>query len=64
MEMELLYSRAAEMNGDVDSDDESGSGIYKVKYERIVKEMEYTKKKLEQEHEDEPVPGRTQHARH
>lgn len=53
MEMELLYSRAAEMTGDVDSDDESGGGIYKVKYERLVKEMEYTKKKLEQEHEDD-----------
>ena len=54
MEMELLYSRAMDMNGaSVDEDDGMEPTIYKQKYERVMKELEYTKKRLQQQHEDD-----------
>ena len=54
MEMELLYSRALDMNGaSVDEDDGMEPTIYKQKYERVMKELEYTKKRLQQQHEDD-----------
>lgn len=52
MEMELLYSRAMDING-VDEDDGVEPTIYKQKYERVMKELEYTKKRLQQQHEDD-----------
>merc|ERR1719318_1908664 len=54
IEMELLHSRALEINGG-ESDDEEGSNssLYKAKYERAVKELEYAKKKMSQQHEDD-----------
>ena len=54
MEMELLYSRAMDMNG-ASAEDEDGvePTIYKQKYDRAMKELEYTKKRLQQQHEDD-----------
>merc|ERR1719443_831539 len=34
-------------------DDENNSSLYKAKYERAVKELEYTKKRMTQQHEDD-----------
>ena len=52
--MELLYSRALDMNGGVDYSDEDGeNSIYKQKYERAMKELEFTKRRLQQQHEDD-----------
>jgi len=54
IEMELLHSRALEINGGMDSDDDENNGsLYKAKYERAVKELEYTKKRMTQQHEDD-----------
>ena len=58
MEMELLYSRAIDMNGGLgDSDDgvgtEKGPSILRQKYERAAKDLEYAKKRLAQQHEDD-----------
>ncbi len=54
MEMELLYSRALDMNGtDMDEADGMEPAIYKQKYDRAMKELEYTKKRLQQQHEDD-----------
>eukprot|EP00090_Calanus_glacialis_P009359 TRINITY_DN17730_c0_g1_i1.p1 TRINITY_DN17730_c0_g1~~TRINITY_DN17730_c0_g1_i1.p1 ORF type:complete len:2011 (+),score=520.24 TRINITY_DN17730_c0_g1_i1:123-6155(+) len=54
IEMELLHSRALEINGGIDSDDDETNGsLYKAKYERAVKELEYTKKRMTQQHEDD-----------
>ena len=59
MEMELMYSRAgaselngAEGSGDHDGDDSNGS-IWRQKYERAMKELEYTKKLLQTQHEED-----------
>ena len=51
--MELLYSRAMDMNGMEAEDDGMEPTIYKQKYERVMKELEYTKKRLQQQHEDD-----------
>ncbi|XP_071431264.1 unconventional myosin-XVIIIa isoform X5 [Pithys albifrons albifrons] len=53
MEMEVMEARlirAAELNGELD-DDESG-GEWRLKYERAVREIDFTKKRLQQELED------------
>ncbi|XP_061637670.1 unconventional myosin-XVIIIa isoform X5 [Phyllopteryx taeniolatus] len=53
MEMEVMEARlirASELNGELD-DDESG-GEWKLKYERAIREIEFTKKRLQQEFED------------
>ena len=51
--MELLYSRAMDMNGMEAEEDGMEPTIYKQKYERVMKELEYTKKRLQQQHEDD-----------
>lgn len=54
LEMELLYAKA-DLNG-VSEDDEDGDtdgGVYKARYERAVKELEFTKRRLQQQHEDD-----------
>ena len=52
--MELLYSRALDMNGAAEYSDEDGeNSIYKQKYERALKELEFTKRRLQQQHEDD-----------
>merc|ERR1719288_238852 len=50
-----MYSRAKDMNGASMAEDADGLDptIYKQKYERVLKELEYTKKRLQQQHEDD-----------
>uniref|UniRef100_A0A2K5E5C2 Unconventional myosin-XVIIIa n=1 Tax=Aotus nancymaae TaxID=37293 RepID=A0A2K5E5C2_AOTNA len=53
MEMEVMEARlirAAEINGEVDDDDAGGE--WRLKYERAVREIDFTKKRLQQEFED------------
>uniref|UniRef100_A0A5F9D4G0 Myosin XVIIIA n=1 Tax=Oryctolagus cuniculus TaxID=9986 RepID=A0A5F9D4G0_RABIT len=53
MEMEVMEARlirAAELNGEVDDDDTGGE--WRLKYERAVREVDFTKKRLQQEFED------------
>ncbi|KAM7069424.1 unconventional myosin-XVIIIa isoform 9-T10 [Molossus nigricans] len=53
MEMEVMEARlirAAEINGEVDEDDAGGE--WRLKYERAVREVDFTKKRLQQEFED------------
>uniref|UniRef100_A0A8C2MNV7 Unconventional myosin-XVIIIa n=1 Tax=Cricetulus griseus TaxID=10029 RepID=A0A8C2MNV7_CRIGR len=53
MEMEVMEARlirAAEINGEVDGDDAGGE--WRLKYERAVREVDFTKKRLQQELED------------
>lgn len=54
LEMELLYAKS-DLNG-VSEDDEDGEadgGVYKARYERAIKELEFTKRRLQQQHEDD-----------
>ncbi|KFO75703.1 Unconventional myosin-XVIIIa, partial [Cuculus canorus] len=54
MEMEVMEARlirAAELNGELDDDDDSG-GEWRLKCERAVREIDFTKKRLQQELED------------
>ncbi|XP_029547520.1 unconventional myosin-XVIIIa-like [Salmo trutta] len=54
MEMEVMEARlirTAELNEDVDDDDDSG-GEWRLKYDRAIRETEFTKKRLQQEFED------------
>jgi hypothetical protein len=57
LEMELLYMRAADVNGGVGSDEdgecEEDAGVYKQRYERTVRELEFTRRRLQQQHEDD-----------
>ncbi|XP_060704315.1 unconventional myosin-XVIIIa isoform X5 [Hemiscyllium ocellatum] len=53
MEMEVMEARlikAADLNGDLD-DDESG-GEWRLKYERAIREIDFTKKRMHQEFDD------------
>ncbi|CAO2644324.1 Unconventional myosin-XVIIIa [Lemmus lemmus] len=53
MEMEVMEARlirAAEINGEMDDDDAGGE--WRLKYERAVREVDFTKKRLQQELED------------
>ncbi|XP_064022088.1 unconventional myosin-XVIIIa isoform X11 [Pogoniulus pusillus] len=53
MEMEVMEARlirAAELNGEFDDDDSGGE--WRLKYERAVREIDFTKKRLQQELED------------
>ncbi|KAL0994187.1 hypothetical protein UPYG_G00118920 [Umbra pygmaea] len=55
MEMEVMEARlirAAELNGDMDDDDEDDGGEWRLKYDRAIRETEFTKKRLQQEFED------------
>ncbi|RZC34926.1 SMC N domain containing protein [Asbolus verrucosus] len=54
LEMELLYARS-DLNG-ISEEDEDGDvdgGVYKQRYERAVRELEFTKRRLQQQHEDD-----------
>uniref|UniRef100_A0A4W3ITE7 Myosin XVIIIA n=1 Tax=Callorhinchus milii TaxID=7868 RepID=A0A4W3ITE7_CALMI len=54
MEMEVMEARlirAAELNGELDDDDDS-SGEWRMKYERAMREIDFTKKRMQQEFED------------
>uniref|UniRef100_A0A8D3AYU0 Myosin XVIIIAb n=1 Tax=Scophthalmus maximus TaxID=52904 RepID=A0A8D3AYU0_SCOMX len=53
MEMEVMEARlirASELNGEMDDDDTGGE--WRLKYERAIREIEFTKKRLQQENED------------
>ncbi|KAM9728310.1 unconventional myosin-XVIIIa-like isoform 11-T12 [Menidia menidia] len=53
-EMEVMEARlmkTSELNGEFDDDDDSG-GEWRIKYSRAVREMDFTKKKLQQEFDD------------
>lgn len=54
LEMELLYAKS-DLNGisDDEDDGEIDGGIYKQRYERAIKELEFTKRRLQQQHEDD-----------
>uniref|UniRef100_UPI003AAB05E1 unconventional myosin-XVIIIa-like n=1 Tax=Centroberyx gerrardi TaxID=166262 RepID=UPI003AAB05E1 len=54
-EMEVMEARlmkASELNGEMDDDDDDAGGEWRLKYNRAIREMEFTKKKLQQEFED------------
>ncbi|XP_043855816.1 unconventional myosin-XVIIIa isoform X6 [Dromiciops gliroides] len=48
--MEARLIRATELNGEIDDDDSGGE--WRLKYERAVREVDFTKKRLQQEFED------------
>ncbi|XP_037605539.1 unconventional myosin-XVIIIa-like isoform X6 [Sebastes umbrosus] len=53
-EMELMEARlvkTSELNGEMDDDDDAG-GEWRIKYNRAIREMDFTKKKLQQEFEE------------
>ncbi|XP_069002915.1 unconventional myosin-XVIIIa-like isoform X1 [Embiotoca jacksoni] len=53
-EMELMEARlmkTSELNGEMDDDDDAG-GEWRIKYNRAIREMDFTKKKLQQEFDD------------
>ncbi|XP_067864343.1 unconventional myosin-XVIIIa isoform X1 [Heptranchias perlo] len=53
MEMEVMEARlikAAEINGELDDDDSGGE--WRLKYERAIREIDFTKKRMHQEFED------------
>ncbi|CAH0548527.1 unnamed protein product [Brassicogethes aeneus] len=53
LEMELLYARS-DLNGIVEDDEEAeGDDVYKQRYERVIRELEFTKRRLQQQHEDD-----------
>lgn len=55
MELELMYSRNSEMNGISELDSELGEedSAYKQRYERAMKELEFTRRRLQQQHQDD-----------
>ena len=65
METELLCLKTAEVNGFIGVEDDDGQstadentsggsgGVYKQRYERAMRELEYTKRRLQQQHHDD-----------
>ncbi|XP_072231134.1 unconventional myosin-XVIIIa-like isoform X2 [Leuresthes tenuis] len=54
-EMEVMEARlmkTSELNGEFDDDDDSGSE-WRIKYNRAIREVDFTKKKLQQEFDDQ-----------
>uniref|UniRef100_A0A671LJN6 Unconventional myosin-XVIIIa-like n=1 Tax=Sinocyclocheilus anshuiensis TaxID=1608454 RepID=A0A671LJN6_9TELE len=65
MEMEIMEARllqASELNGEMDNDGDD-SGEWRLKYERAIRDREFTKKKLQQEIDDK-VETEQQNKRH
>ncbi|XP_040906951.1 unconventional myosin-XVIIIa isoform X2 [Toxotes jaculatrix] len=53
-EMEVMEARlmkTSELNGEMDDDDDAG-GEWRIKYNRAIREMDFTKKKLQQDFDD------------
>ena len=54
LEMELLCAKS-DLNGDLDDDDhdndDNRDNVYRQKYERVARELEFTKKRLQTQHE-------------
>ncbi|XP_029303597.1 LOW QUALITY PROTEIN: unconventional myosin-XVIIIa-like [Cottoperca gobio] len=64
-EMEVMEARlmkTSEFNGEMDDDDDAG-GEWRIKYNRAIREMDFTKKKLQQEF-DEKLETEQQSKRH
>uniref|UniRef100_A0A8C3B0I8 Myosin XVIIIAa n=1 Tax=Cyclopterus lumpus TaxID=8103 RepID=A0A8C3B0I8_CYCLU len=64
-EMEVMEARlmkTSDLNGEMDDDDDAG-GEWRIKYNRAIREMEFTKKKLHQEF-DEKLDTEQQSKRH
>ncbi|GLV36928.1 Myosin heavy chain-like [Carabus blaptoides fortunei] len=55
LEMELLYARSDlnGLNSEEDEDGEADGGVYKQRYERVARELEFTRRRLQQQHEDD-----------
>ena len=54
LEMELLYARAADLNGLAsDAEDGEDGAVYKQRYQHAMRELEFTKRKMAQQHEDD-----------
>nr|XP_022920389.1 unconventional myosin-XVIIIa isoform X2 [Onthophagus taurus] len=57
LEMELLYARSDlnhhQQTSDDDEEDGENEPVYKQRYERVVRELEFTKRRLRQQHEDD-----------
>lgn len=53
LEMELLYARSDLNSMSEDEDDLDNEPVYKQRYERVVRELEFTKRRLQQQHEDD-----------
>ncbi|KAM9348019.1 unconventional myosin-XVIIIa-like [Symphorus nematophorus] len=54
-EMEVMEARlmkTSELNGEMDNDDDDDGGEWRIKYNRAIREMDFTKKKLQQEFDD------------
>ncbi|XP_041657271.1 unconventional myosin-XVIIIa-like isoform X2 [Cheilinus undulatus] len=54
-EMEVMEARlmkTSELNGEMDDDDSDTGGEWRIKYNRAIREMDFTKKKLQQEFDD------------
>ncbi|XP_042286937.1 unconventional myosin-XVIIIa-like isoform X2 [Thunnus maccoyii] len=65
-EMEVMEARlmkTSELNGEMDDDDDDSGGEWRIKYNRAIREMEFTKKKLQQEF-DEKLETEQQSKRH
>lgn len=52
LEMELLYARS-DLNGINEEDEDGDNDVYKQRYERALRELEFTKRRLQQQHEDD-----------
>lgn len=53
LEMELICAKS-DLNGiseDEDPDNDDNGGVYKLKYERVARELEFTKRRLQTQHE-------------
>lgn len=53
LEMELICAKS-DLNGiseDEDGENDDNGGIYKMKYERVARELEFTKRRLQTQHE-------------
>ncbi|XP_074528789.1 unconventional myosin-XVIIIa-like [Halichoeres trimaculatus] len=64
-EMEVMEARlmkTSELNGEMDEDDDAG-GEWRIKYNRAIREMDFTKKKLQQDF-DERLETEQQSKRH
>ncbi|XP_075218480.1 unconventional myosin-XVIIIa-like isoform X2 [Lycorma delicatula] len=51
LEMELLCSRSGQLNGP--SGDEVEDGAYKERYKQAIRELEFTRRRLQQQHQDD-----------
>lgn len=51
LEMELLCSRSGQLNGP--SGDDVEDGAYKERYKQAVRELEFTRRRLQQQHQDD-----------